>query len=82
MHHHMPTPYSIHHTLCTIFCAVERESDGDEWIQRHELTALLKNLYFFHELWAVFDAIGTVKTALYTVLYPLYSLYTVLYPLY
>ena len=30
-------------------------SDKDDWIQRHEFPALLKNLHFFNQLWQVFD---------------------------
>jgi hypothetical protein len=33
----------------------EASSDGDDWVERKEFNALLKNLYFFNELWAVFE---------------------------
>jgi Ca2+-binding EF-hand superfamily protein len=33
----------------------EPTSDGDDWIQKQEFPALLKNLHFFNQLWQVFD---------------------------
>jgi hypothetical protein len=31
-------------------------SDGDDWVERKEFNALLKNLYFFNDLWTVFES--------------------------
>jgi hypothetical protein len=38
---------------------LETEGDGDEWIQRHEFGALLKNLHVFGELYRKFQAVDT-----------------------
>ena len=37
----------------------EATSDGDEWVERKEFNALLKNLFFFNELWNVFESADT-----------------------
>ena len=40
---------------------IKREpgSDGDEWVEKREFNSLLKNLYFFNELWQIFEEIDT-----------------------
>jgi hypothetical protein len=37
----------------------EAGSDGDAWVEKKEFNSLLKNLYFFNELWEMFEAIDT-----------------------
>jgi Ca2+-binding EF-hand superfamily protein len=37
----------------------EPTSDGDDWIQKKEFPALLKNLHFFNQLWQIFDELDT-----------------------
>jgi|EP00640_Fibrocapsa_japonica_P000123 Ca2+-binding EF-hand superfamily protein len=36
---------------------IEGEGDGDAYVQRHEFTILLRNLYLYNQFWAVFDGI-------------------------
>jgi Ca2+-binding EF-hand superfamily protein len=33
------------------------DGDGDEWVERHELRALLRNLFFFSKAWTLFNKI-------------------------
>ena len=36
-----------------------KSSNGDDWVQRREFVALLRNLFFFNMLWKAFEAMDT-----------------------
>jgi Ca2+-binding EF-hand superfamily protein len=38
---------------------IEREGDGDPWVEKPEFPILLRNLYLYNTLWRVFDNIDT-----------------------